>query len=73
MRQVDVEFERVVEIEPIPDVAIERMDELDGRKVRFSFENKKIPINELMSRLLNRYPVADIRLFWQTLPFGLTT
>ena len=61
MRQVDVEFERVVEIEPIPDVAIERMDELDGRKVRFSFENKKIPINELMSRLLNRYPVADIQ------------
>ncbi len=61
MRQIDVEFERVVEIEPIPHVAIERLDELDGRKMRFSFENKQIPINELMSRLLNRYPVADIQ------------
>lgn len=61
MRQIDVEFERVMEIEPIPHVAIERLDELDGRKMRFSFENKQIPINELMSRLLNRYPVADIQ------------
>ncbi len=61
MRQIDVEFEWVTEIEPIPHVFIKQMDELDGRKFRFSFENKEVQINELMSMLLNRYQVADLQ------------
>lgn len=61
MRQVDVEFASVTEIEPIPDVAVQRLDESDGRKVRFSFESKKVEINALMSHLLNKYVVTDLQ------------
>lgn len=61
MRQIDVEFETVTEVAPIPEVTVTPLDELDGRKVRFSFENKKVEINELMSFLLNEYRVADLQ------------
>lgn len=62
MRQIDVEFERVIDIEPVPHVTIERTDELDGRKYRFSFESRDVQINDLMSFLLNHYPVADLQI-----------
>ncbi len=62
MRQIDVEFERVMDVEPVPHVKIERTDELDGRKYRFSFESHEVQINDLMSFLLNRYPVADLQI-----------
>lgn len=61
IRQIDVEFEQVTEVAPIPHVKIERLAELDGRKMRFSFENQKVEINELMSNLLNQYQVADLQ------------
>lgn len=62
LRQIDVEFDRVIDVEPVPHVAIQRMDELDGRKYRFSFESQEVQINDLMSFLLNRYPVADLQI-----------
>lgn len=58
MRQIDVEFERFTRVEPITDVTMEQLDE---RKVRFRFENKKVEINDLMFRLLNQYQVADLQ------------
>lgn len=61
IRQIDVEFEQVTEVAPIPHVKIERLPELDGRKMRFSFENQRVEINELMSNLLNQYQVADLQ------------
>lgn len=61
VRQVDVEFEQVTDVAPIANVKIERLPELDGRKMRFSFENQKVEINELMSELLNQYRVADLQ------------
>lgn len=61
IRQIDVEFEQVTEVASIPYVKIERLPELDGRKMRFSFENQKVEINELMSNLLNQYQVADLQ------------
>lgn len=61
MRQVDVEFASQVEIQPIPHVTVQRLEEANGRKVRFSFESKKVEINELMSHLLNQYAVRDLQ------------
>ncbi len=58
MRQIDVEFEKFTRVEPITDVTMEQLDE---RKVRFRFENKKVEINDLMFRLLNQYQVADLQ------------
>lgn len=60
-RQIDVEFASRMEIEPIRNVTIQVLKELDGRKVRFSFENQKVEINELMTYLLNRYHVTDLQ------------
>lgn len=61
MRQVDVEFATFTEIEPIPNVAVQRLDKSEGRKVRFSFESKRVEINALMSHLLNKYVVTDLQ------------
>lgn len=61
-RQLIVEFARNVEIEPINDVIIQQLDEFDGRKKKFIFENKRIEINELMSYILNKYQVKDLQI-----------
>lgn len=60
-RQIDVEFAFPVEIEPIRNVAIQRLEEEEGRKVRFSFESQKVEINELMAFLLKQYHVKDLQ------------
>ncbi len=59
-RQLDVEFNENIEIAPIDNVEIQRLDELDGRKRRFIFENKDVAINELMNHLLTNYNVKDL-------------
>ncbi|HEX3075909.1 MAG TPA: ATP-binding cassette domain-containing protein [Lachnospiraceae bacterium] len=61
-RQITVEFAQNVEVEPIKDVIINQLDESDGRKKRFIFENRKVEINELMSTILNKYQVKDIQI-----------
>jgi len=59
-RMLDVEFSANCEIAPIKDVEIIQLDELDGRKKRFVFENRNVKINELMNFLLNTYSVKDL-------------
>jgi len=61
-RQLDVEFDSRVDVAPIPHVEIKRLDELDGRKQRFTFENKNVQINELMNHLLTNYSVRDLNI-----------
>lgn len=61
-RQLDVEFDSCCEVEPIDRVEIHKLDELDGRKKRFVFENKEVQINELMNYLLTQYNVRDINI-----------
>lgn len=61
IRQVDVEFAFHEDIKPIDNVMIKRLDELEGRKVRFSFESKNVEINTLMSEILNKYHVKDLK------------
>lgn len=59
-RQLDVEFADREQIAPIANVDMLELDELDGRKKRFIFENKQVQINELMNFLLQTYRVRDI-------------
>lgn len=59
-RQVDVEFIENMELAPIPNVEIRSLDESDGRKKRFIFENKAVKIDELMNHLLSNYGIRDI-------------
>ncbi len=59
-RQLDVEFANVEQIQPILNVEVVELDELDGRKKRFVFENKQVQINDLMNYLLQTYRVKDI-------------
>lgn len=59
-RQLDVEFADVEQIQPILNVEVVELDELDGRKKRFVFENKQVQINDLMNYLLQTYRVKDI-------------
>ena len=61
-RQLDVEFHDNCEIAPIENVEIKQLDELDGRKKRFIFENTKVQINELMNELLAKYNVRDLNI-----------
>lgn len=61
-RQLDVEFHDNRKIAPIENVEIKQLDELDGRKKRFTFENTKVEINELMSELLAKYNVRDLNI-----------
>lgn len=61
VRQVEIEFAFNEEIAPIENVTMQRLDESDGRKVRFSFESKSIEINTLMSEILNKYHVKDLK------------
>lgn len=56
-RQLDVEFVDVPVIAPIENVEV---TQLDGRKLRFGFENRKVQINDLMNYLLQNYAVRDI-------------
>ena len=59
-RQLDVEFADVENIVPLENVEVVNLDELDGRKKRFVFENQKVQINDLMNYLLKTYHVRDI-------------
>lgn len=59
-RQLDVEFADIEQVAPITNVEMLELDELDGRKKRFVFENKQVQINELMNYLLQTYRVKDI-------------
>ncbi len=61
-RQLDVEFLNEIEVEPIPKVLIQNMDELEGRKKRFVFQSNEVEINELMQYLLGRYHVKDLQI-----------
>lgn len=61
-RQLDVEFSHNQEIAPIEHVEIVQLDELDGRKKRFIFENKKVRIHDLMNYLLQTYQVRDMNI-----------
>ena len=61
-RQLDVEFSCREEIAPMENVEIVELDELDGRKKRFVFENKNVHIHELMNFLLKTYSVRDINI-----------
>lgn len=59
-RQLDVEFFEKREIPPIHHVHIDTLDELDGRKMRFTFDNQEVKIDELMQYLLTHYQIKDI-------------
>ncbi len=59
-RQLDVEFGNCQDIQPILGVEIKDLEQEDGRKKRFIFDNKEIQINQLMNHLLTRYDVRDI-------------
>ncbi|MBQ9141183.1 MAG: ATP-binding cassette domain-containing protein [Lachnospiraceae bacterium] len=59
-RQLDVEFAGREQVAPIANVEQVELDELDGRKKRFVFENKQVQINELVKFLLQNYRVKDI-------------
>lgn len=59
-RMLDVEFAVNCDIAPIKDVEIIKLNELDGRKKRFVFENRNVKINELINHLLNTYNVKDL-------------
>ena len=61
-RQLDVEFGSYCEVAPIDHVEMLRLDELDGRKKRFVFENKEVQIHELMNHLLANYDIRDINI-----------
>ena len=59
-RQLDVEFQEKVAVKPIENVVIQELNELDGRKMRFIFENKQVKIDALMNELLTQYNIKDI-------------
>lgn len=59
-RQLDVEFCGECEIAPIRGVEIRSVDSGNSRKKRFVFENKRVPIQELMNFLLTNYNVRDL-------------
>lgn len=61
-RQLDVEFLNEVDVEPIPKVMIQNMQELEGRKKRFIFQSNEVEINELMQHLLGKYHVRDLQI-----------
>lgn len=61
-RQLVVEFAQNMEIEPMDNVIVQELDELDGRKKKFIFENNKIEINVLMSEILSKYHVKDLQI-----------
>ena len=59
-RQLDVEFVENYEIAPIPNVEMQELNTLDGRKKRFVFENREVAIDEVMNFLLSNYGIRDI-------------
>lgn len=59
-RRVNVEFSKNCYVEPICNVKIEELNELDGRKKRLVFENSNVHIDELMAELLAKYDVKDL-------------
>ena len=61
-RQLDVEFVENYDVAPIEKVTIQELDELDGRKKRFIFENREVQIDELMNTLLSGYAIRDINI-----------
>lgn len=60
VREIDVEFAGNTDVEKIKDVAIKEIEESEGRKKKFIFENSKVHINELMTDILNKYNVTDL-------------
>ncbi len=59
-RQLDVEFSENYQLAPIDHVEIRELNELDGRKKRFVFENTQVQIDALMNHLLQNYGIRDI-------------
>lgn len=59
-RQLDVEFVENYDIADIPKVEIQELNTLDGRKKRFTFENREVAIDEVMNFLLANYGIRDI-------------
>ena len=64
-RQLDVEFNKNVEVSLLEsalpkNVTVSELNELDGRKKRFTFENHEVKIDELMSLLLSTFNIRDI-------------
>ncbi len=59
-RQLDVEFSENYPLKPIHNVQIQELNELDGRRKRFIFENTQVQIDELMNYLLQNYGIRDI-------------
>ncbi|MBQ9119292.1 MAG: ATP-binding cassette domain-containing protein [Lachnospiraceae bacterium] len=59
-RQLDVEFSENYTVEPIQNVEVKELNELDGRKKRFIFENTQVQIDALMNHLLQNYGIRDI-------------
>ena len=59
-RQIEVEFFEKTRVEPIQNVEIEVVGELDGRKMRLTFDNQTVKIDELMQELLTQYEIKDM-------------
>ncbi len=59
-RQLDVEFSENYQLAPIEHVEIRELNELDGRRKRFVFENTQVQIDALMNHLLQNYGIRDI-------------
>lgn len=56
-RELIVEFEDMTPVSDIPQI---RIQELEGRKKRFVFDNREVNINELMDHLFHHYRIRDI-------------
>lgn len=59
-RQVEVEFNSPVQVQPINHVEILDVDDSEGRKKRFVFENTQVQMDSLMNDLLSHYSIRDI-------------
>lgn len=59
-RQLDVEFAGDCTVAPMEHVEIKELDAPGGRKKRFLFESREVPIDALMSSLLADYSIRDL-------------
>ncbi len=59
-RRLDVEFDSPVVVEPPEGVDVQPLKGANGRRVRLTYEHKKVKINELMNHLLSHYNVRDL-------------
>ncbi len=58
-RRLEVAFSEKVDLPGFENVTVEN---LENNKKRFTFENNKVQINELMNRILGEYNVRDINI-----------